>query len=83
MYILRGSTLKCYTCIANLNPWLTTLSVASGDLPLYELKQLLMSFTRQVVSGLGYLSLKGFVHRDLAARNVLVSDEGICKVCLV
>ena len=54
-----------------------------GDLPLYELKQLLMSFTRQVVSGLGYLSLKGFVHRDLAARNVLVSDEGICKVCVV
>ncbi|XP_064400769.1 tyrosine-protein kinase Srms-like [Halichondria panicea] len=55
-------------------------SVAMGDLPLYELKQLLMSFTRQVVSGLGYLSLKGFVHRDLAARNVLVSDEGICKI---
>lgn len=43
----------------------------------------LLSFCRQVTSGMAYLSGKGFVHRDLAARNILISDDEICKVHII
>ena len=45
-----------------------------------DLGAILLSFTRQIALGMGYLSIKQYVHRDLAARNVLVSEEGVCKV---
>ncbi len=41
----------------------------------------LLSYCTHVASGMAYLSIKAFVHRDLAARNILVSNNGICKVC--
>ncbi len=40
----------------------------------------LLSYCRQVASGMAYLSNKAFVHRDIAARNILVSEDGMCKV---
>ena len=43
---------------------------------------LLLSFCRQIASGMTYLSGKGFIHRDLAARNILVSHEEMCKVAI-
>ena len=40
----------------------------------------LLSYCRQVASGMAYLSNKAFVHRDIAARNIMVSEDEICKV---
>ena len=46
-----------------------------------SLAHTLLSYCRQVASGLLYLSKKGFVHRDIAARNILLSeDHETCKV---
>ncbi len=45
-----------------------------------ELSSQLLYYSRQVASGMSYLSYKGYIHRDLAARNVLVSKDDICKV---
>ena len=56
--------------------YITRLQGLSHDTP-----AILLSFCRQVVSGMNYLASKSFVHRDLAARNVLVSRNENCKVC--
>ena len=45
-----------------------------------NLKHDLLSFCRQIATGMDFLMSKKFVHRDLAARNMLLSNDFVCKV---
>ncbi|CAG7819572.1 unnamed protein product [Allacma fusca] len=43
-------------------------------------KNILMSFCRQIATGMEFLSQKRVIHGDLATRNVLVFDNNIVKI---
>lgn len=40
-----------------------------------------IAFAADTCAGMAYLESKQVIHRDLAARNVLISEEGVAKVC--
>lgn len=40
-----------------------------------------IAFAADTCAGMAYLESKSVIHRDLAARNVLISEEGVAKVC--
>ena len=58
-----------------MRPGSSSQGVGQLDLP-----HSLLSFCRQIASGMCYFAKKGFVHRDLAARNILVSEDDQCKI---
>jgi len=46
------------------------------DLETYQL----VSFAKQIATGMVFLGSRGVVHRDLAARNVLLDRNFVCKI---
>lgn len=60
---------------SNFPPCISSNGTVESDVP-----HTLLSYCRQVASGMTYLANLGFIHRDLATRNILISEDGTCKV---
>ena len=55
-------------------------SISAANFGNEQLLSCLLKSTREIVSGMEYLSSKHFVHRDLAVRNVLVGQDMVCRI---
>ncbi|KAI6657684.1 epidermal growth factor receptor isoform X1 [Oopsacas minuta] len=45
-----------------------------------QMYSLYLKLSREIASGMTYLSSKNFIHRDLAARNVLLAKDLTCRI---
>eukprot|EP00884_Botryococcus_braunii_P022446 jgi/Botrbrau1/8886/Bobra.0148s0006.1 len=57
--------------------WKIRAELVGGD----DWYQKVVNYTRQLVKGLEYLHKEGIVHFDIKLENLLVSEDGILKIC--
>ena len=56
------------------------ITIRDSTLQHSVMQSLFLNFSRQIASGMTYLSSKHFIHRDLAARNVLIARDLTCRI---
>ena len=75
--------LKRIDCSSKVNLYICLSYICSTMETQKHLEKQLLQFSKQIASGMNYLSSKSFVHRDLAARNILLDKALMCKVSTV
>ncbi|KAL4480197.1 hypothetical protein ABPG74_020713 [Tetrahymena malaccensis] len=61
-------------CKCSLNDWIQKNKSQINDI-------LFLHYANQIIDGLEYLHNKEYVLRDLSVRNILISTEGVIKLC--
>ena len=56
------------------------ITIRSSTLQHSVMCSLFLNFSRQIASGMTYLSSKHFIHRDIAARNILIAKDLSCRI---